>query len=169
VGAVIGGAVLGGFTAVASRAVSSVPAGPRWLAAAAVAAVLVLLDAGHRLPAWRRQVDVRWLSEYRGWVVGLGYGVQLGAAVFTVVPTAATWVMLVVAVASASPAVALCICLAFAVVRALPVLALRRVSTVESLRGVHHRLAALAAPVDRTTRTFTGVAVAVMAVAGGLG
>src|ERR1700686_1677931 len=40
-------------------------------------AVAIVLDArGRRVPGPRRQVNERWLDEYRGWVYGLGYGSQ---------------------------------------------------------------------------------------------
>src|SRR6266446_10985586 len=37
-----------------------------------------------RLPTIRRQVDEAWLGIYRGWVYGVGYGVQLGRGVGTI-------------------------------------------------------------------------------------
>ncbi|MDX6449256.1 MAG: hypothetical protein QOD08_1719, partial [Gaiellaceae bacterium] len=42
---------------------------------------------GLRLPTHRRQVDEEWLTRYRGWVYGLGFGFQLGLALVTVVNT----------------------------------------------------------------------------------
>ena len=36
---------------------------------------------GRRLPSWRRQVNEDWLVGYRPWVVGGGFGLQLGAGV----------------------------------------------------------------------------------------
>src|SRR6478735_3525117 len=61
-------------------------------ATATVLAVLLvaglLLDRGvasRRLPSWRRQVDENWLSGYRGWVYGVGFGTQLGFGVVTIV------------------------------------------------------------------------------------
>ena len=43
-------------------------------------------------PGPRRQVNERWLDEYRGWVYGLGFGAQLGLGVTTVITSAATYV-----------------------------------------------------------------------------
>src|SRR5690348_16039756 len=110
VGAAAGGAALGAAAAGLAVLVSPVASWFRWTVVLVVAIVVVGLGEVQRLPSWRRQVDVRWLSEYRGWVVGLGYGAQLGAAVVTVVPTAATWLTLLIAVASGSTAVALVLC-----------------------------------------------------------
>ncbi|MGA2928047.1 MAG: hypothetical protein ABSG43_19040, partial [Solirubrobacteraceae bacterium] len=47
---------------------------PRFALLGAAALAAVVLDAGVRgVPGPRRQVDERWLDEYRGWVYGLGY------------------------------------------------------------------------------------------------
>jgi hypothetical protein len=35
--------------------------------------------SGSGCPSWQRQVDERWLTTYRGWVYGAGFGFQLGA------------------------------------------------------------------------------------------
>ena len=58
----------------------------------AVVSVVLLASAlfdlgGGRMPG-RRQVDERWLTKYRGWVYGLGFGAQLGFGFVTVVNTA---------------------------------------------------------------------------------
>src|SRR5437868_11722777 len=55
---------------------------------ALLAGALVLaavLDALHAVPGPRRQVNERWLDEFRGWVYGIGFGGQLGIGVTTVV------------------------------------------------------------------------------------
>jgi hypothetical protein len=55
------------------------------------ALVALALDLSPRpVPGPRRQVDDRWRDQYRGWVYGLGYGVQLGVGVTTIVSSAAT-------------------------------------------------------------------------------
>src|SRR5947209_18623871 len=41
--------------------------------------------AGLRLPTVHRQVDKDWVARYRGWVVGAGFGAQLGLGVVTIV------------------------------------------------------------------------------------
>src|SRR3954453_19341957 len=55
------------------------------LVAAAVCALAAVADLVHRLPTIHRQVDEDWLSRYRGWVYGAGYGAQLGVGVATIV------------------------------------------------------------------------------------
>src|SRR5437763_6351897 len=81
VGALLGGAALGAVAGAGAWVASAASTPVRWVVAVVVAVVVVARSELGRLPSWRRQVDVRWLSEYRGGVVGLGYGAQLGAAV----------------------------------------------------------------------------------------
>jgi hypothetical protein len=65
--------------------------------ALALLAALALDVRDSAVPGPRRQVDERWLDQYRGWVYGLGYGSQLGMGVVTVVTSAATYVTLLCA------------------------------------------------------------------------
>src|SRR4051812_13372293 len=60
------------------------------LAGAAVLAAIVD-RSGRRIPSWHRQVNEDWLTQYRGWVYGVGFGVQLGIGVLTIVTTAAVY------------------------------------------------------------------------------
>src|SRR5664279_1224586 len=76
----------------------------RFAALAVALLAAIALDAGGaRVPGPRRQVDERWLDEFRGWVYGLGYGAQLGLGVSTVVSSAATYVALLAALLCADP------------------------------------------------------------------
>ena len=56
-----------------------------------------MVDTGLRIPIPRptRQVNRGWLTTYRGWVYGVGFGVQLGMGFVTIVSTAATYVVFV--------------------------------------------------------------------------
>jgi uncharacterized membrane protein YdjX (TVP38/TMEM64 family) len=122
------------------------------VALAALAVAGIALDRGVlglRLPSWQRQVDENWLSTYRGWVYGFGYGVQLGSAVATIVPRSITYVALGAAVLTGSVTGGLVIGGVFGLVRALPLLATARVRTAEALRGLHRRVDRLRRPVDR--------------------
>src|SRR6266542_2721712 len=61
---------------------------------ALVVALGVVLDLGAfgaRLPTVRRQVNEEWLHRYRGWVYGLGFGIQLGVGFSTVVEISAVY------------------------------------------------------------------------------
>ena len=94
---------------------------------------------GSRLPTNHRQVNERWLDEYRGWVYGLGYGFQLGLGVVTIVTSAATYLTFVAAFLCHSVLGGLAIGLTFGLVRALPVLLTAPVRTPAALRGLLRR------------------------------
>jgi hypothetical protein len=98
------------------------------LGAAALAAALVD-RAGVRIPSWRRQVNEDWLTEYRGWVYGLGFGLQLGLGVVTIVTTASVYLTWAAVLLSARPGAGAVIGVAFGAARALPVLAGGRLRT----------------------------------------
>src|SRR5205807_4975549 len=103
-GSVVAAVAVGALTGELGRLTWPGPSG-RWeprLAVLAVAlAAAIALDAGAgagaggiRIPSVRRQVNEDWLREYRGWVYGLGFGLQLGLGVSTIVTTAAVYVTL---------------------------------------------------------------------------
>ncbi len=151
-GSVVGGAVIGTALGALGRllhggldALGVGPSGAVVLVTLAVLCVVgVLLDlqvGGRRLPTWHRQVNEDWLVRYRGWVVGLGFGFQLGLAVATIVTTATVYVALAAALLSGSIVVGLVIGVVFGLTRALPILAARRVHDVTRLRAQHQRLA----------------------------
>ena len=85
---------------------------------------------GCRVPSWRRQVNEDWLTEYRGWVYGVGFGAQLGLGVVTIVTTASVYLTWAARSLVASPASrARLLGAAFGLARAVPVLAGGRVRT----------------------------------------
>jgi hypothetical protein len=174
-GSLLGGAVLG---ALAGAVGSALP--DRWLgsplAAWVVVALLLLglvvdLRSGEQgPPSWRRQVDEAWLARYRGWVYGLGFGVQLGLGVVTIVTSSTVYATVVLAALTGSTTGGALLGLVFGGVRALPVLALRRVDDRAELHRVFARLERLRGPADAVARgALVGAALAVPAlvVAGG--
>ena len=108
---------------------------------------------GMRLPTLRRQVDERWIGRYRGWVVGAGFGFQLGLGVATIITASATWAALTAAAASQSVPGGALVGLVFGGVRAVPLLVAGRTSTPDAVRRLHLRVAALSRPVDRVIRS----------------
>ena len=97
-GAAIGGA-LGGLGALLG--VGFDPVG--MIALAVLAVVGFAVDGawfGLRVPGLRRQVDEDWLTRYRGWVYGAGYGAQLGVGFATIVESMLTWVVFACALLS---------------------------------------------------------------------
>ena len=56
-----------------------------------------------RLPIHRRQVNERWLDQYRPWVYGAGFGWQIGTGLSTYITTAAVYLMVVLGALTAGP------------------------------------------------------------------
>ena len=161
VGHLVGGAALGaplaglalGIGALGDTSDSSVA-----IAIALAATLAVLGDlVGVALPG-RRQVDERWLNTYRGWVYGLGFGVQLGLGFVTVVNT----LLFVVVVATApllGPGPAFGIGVVYGAGRAAMALLNGRIRSIEQLKALHRRL-------DETDRTIRYVSSGLVVAAG---
>jgi hypothetical protein len=155
-GSTAGGAALGGTAGLmgllARRAIH--PSAMVALLAVAVAALGALaIDARQtgRVPSIRRQVNEDWLRQYRSWVYGLGFGLQLGVGVATVVTSASIYLVIVVALCAPNVGLAVAIGAAFGVVRALPVLLTARVKTFAQLGRLHQWLASLQPGARRLT------------------
>ena len=86
-GSLLGGAAVGGLLG----AVGQLLLRPLPLVAALVCLAAAVADLAGLLPHGRRQVDDTWLTRYRGWVYGFGFGSQLGVGVVTIVTSAATY------------------------------------------------------------------------------
>jgi len=91
-------------------------------------------------PGIHRQVDENWLSKYRGWVYGFGFGVQLGTGMATIVTTAAIYSMMGMLVLVGDPVLGLSVGATFGLARSLPVLLVARASTFGRLSEVMARL-----------------------------
>src|SRR5579872_1550322 len=81
-----------------------------------VAGAADLLGPG-RVVTVRRQVDEDWLTRYRGWVYGVGFGAQLGVGVVTVVTTATVYAWLVAAALAGSVVAGVVVGVAFGAAR----------------------------------------------------
>lgn len=101
-GSLVGGVALGSFSGLVG---SGLPAGSwRAFAVIVVSLVGVWLDIVDRQPlSIHRQVDENWLTKYRGWFYGLGFGFQLGLGVVTIITTASVYTTIALAVLSGSP------------------------------------------------------------------
>lgn len=165
-GAAVGGAAVGTLAGAVGAALqpSTAVANGGALVVALLALLFDLRVGGLRLPTVKRQVNERWLDDYRGWVYGVGYGAQLGAGVVTIVTTAAIYAALVLATLTGSVAGGALIGLVFGLVRGASVLITARTSDAGSLRALHRRMARVAP----TTRNATLAIYAVGAVAAGL-
>lgn len=129
--------------------------------------VLDLRAGGHAVPSWRRQVDEGWIGAYRGWVTGTGFGFQLGLGIVTIVTSTTTYAVLVLEVLSGRWWSGALIGLCFGLVRALPLLLVRRIQTPEALHRLFRRLDVWARPMDRVaeaTLALTALALLLTAV-----
>lgn len=152
-----------------------VPERWRWspvglLLAAALLLAGLLLDlgvGGARLPSWRRQVERSWVGRYRGWVVGVGFGAQLGLGVVTIVTSSTVYATWLLAALGGSPAGGALVGGVFGLVRALPLALTARVHTRAQLWDVLRAVERHAPRADRVARltillgvaALTGVAV----------
>lgn len=156
------GAVLGGVGAL-------LPALPALVLGGLVCLLAALADlAPWRLPGGRRQVDEDWLTRYRGWVYGAGFGYQLGLGVVTVVTSAATYAVLALALLTQSLAAGLLLGAVFGAARAVPALLLRRVDSYAGIRALAAGLERRAPAAARATVALLGVGGAVLLTGGAL-
>ncbi len=117
---------------------------------ATVGAVALVFDlTGHRLPSVHRQVNEDWLTEFRGWVYGFGFGVQLGAGVTTYITSTAVAVWLATMAFSGSLMSSVVIGATFGLVRGLSILAARRIDSPARLVEFHRALQRSAPTVAR--------------------
>jgi hypothetical protein len=166
-GSLVGGLALGGlFALLGSLVPGPVRAAPATFVV--VAALLLLglaLDlrvGGATLPSWRRQVDVAWLDRYRGWVMGLGFGGQLGFGLVTIITSATTYAVALLAALSGDLRAGLVIGGVFGLVRAQPSLLMARVRDREALHGVFALVERWARPVDLVAMVALGGAALVL-------
>jgi hypothetical protein len=179
-GSVAGGAALGGLLALAGLLLATVarPPAPVVLGAAALAAAAgFVADLGpggpggpagpggrFALPTVRRQVNEDWLDTYRGWVVGVGFGAQLGAGLATIVTSAAVHLVFVLALLAGSvqtpagPWAGLALGALFGLARALPLLAAGAATGPAGLSALHRRLERLAPTAHRLTIALLALA-----------
>ena len=171
VGGLAGGATIGSLAAAISSALRRTLGGDAALTILAVVALAGLAAELHlgpmRIPTLQRQVDERWITTYRGWVYGIGFGFQLGLGVATIVTTSAVWTMLVASALAAHPAVGLLAGLVFGGIRGASVLSTRRIEDPSALRRLHRGIADRSAAVARAT-TVIVAAVAATAVLGAI-
>jgi hypothetical protein len=144
VGGTVGGATLGAAMAGLAGVVRSVDPSPTVVGLLAVGAALIAAasDAGivgFRLPIHRRQVNERWLDQYRPWVYGGGFGWQIGSGLATYITTAAVYLVVVLGALTADPVAALAVGTGFGLLRGSAVLLTRRMTDPSALRRFHRR------------------------------
>jgi MFS family permease len=154
-GALAGGLVAGGVAGMLGWAIMAgiaVPSSAVLSIAAIVMAAAVAFDLrlfGLRLPSTKRQVDENWLNEYRGWVYGVGYGVQLGSGVVTVVNSAAVYATFALAFLTGSVAAGLVIGGTLGLLRGVAIVPGRSINSPHGLHEFHRRLDRMAVSTAR--------------------
>lgn len=173
IGSLAGGLALGAVSAIIGLAL---PTHVRTSASALVLVALLLLaglafDLGvlrRAVPSWRRQVDEQWLTRYRGWVYGIGFGAQLGFGLVTIITSATTYAVVLLAALTGNWGAALAIGAVFGVVRALPSVLMARVHSRHELHAVFGLVERWARPADMVARvSLGGAALALLAAAMG--
>jgi hypothetical protein len=163
-GSGLAGATVGLLFGLAGRLLLPPPGPPAlWALGVAIAAGWALDRgvAGLGLPSIRRQVNETWLRRYRGWVYGMGFGLQLGAGVVTIVTISAVYLVFVGALLTGSPMDGLLIGAAFGIIRAATIAPAARVRTPGQLATVAAGLARW----DRTSRRLASASLVALAVA----
>jgi MFS family permease len=132
-GSIVGGAVLG----LLGGGLGLLLPGGRWrfFAVAIVAVAGAGFDLARREPpSWRRQVNENWLTQYRGWVYGFGFGTQLGLGLVTIITSASVYSLVAIMVLTGPLSLAVLIGLVFGVTRASIILIGLRLHDPRSLR-----------------------------------
>jgi hypothetical protein len=122
------------------------------LAAALGAGVAWELGRGS-VPGPRRQVNERWLDEYRRWIYAAGFGAQLGTGVVTIVASSAVYAVWAAAFLSASPSAGVAIGAAGGAMRGATLLVGARTRTPQALMSLHERMYSIQRPVRRGALT----------------
>lgn len=165
-GTLAGGASLGAVLGAVGRSLPvTLDEGWRLSALALAGVVAAVWDLKVRRFPVRRQVNEDWLSAFRPWVYGWGYGLQLGAAVVTAVNTALIPMFMLAALLTRDPMSGLLVGAAFGAIRGLTVTLNRRVRSSADLARLHRRLDDLAQGARRLGALAAALLAAMSAVA----
>jgi len=134
-----GGAVMGAALGGVGSVLPGIGSRTEVLVVAALALVAAVSDLRGPPPSLHRQVDEAWLTRYRDWVCGVGFGFQLGLGAVTIVTSASVYLTWLLEVLVASPVKGMAVGLVFGVMRALPLLSTRRIVDAATLRSSHRR------------------------------
>jgi hypothetical protein len=161
VGGAIGGAAIGAMAGTLGAALvglSGVGADARLWALAIALVAACALDVWGRFPTPHRQVNEDWLTMYRDWVYGLGFGMQLGFGLATIVTSASIFALLVAAALTGSIAGGVLLGAVFGTLRTATVLFGMRVRTFEASA----KLAAVLERLEQPVRVVTPVSLAAL-------
>jgi hypothetical protein len=155
VGGLVGGLALA-TALIALRELGSLlpPAAALAVGFAGVGALAAAAAQGSTPPSLERQVDHRWLDEYRGWVIGAGFGFQLGAGVLTRISSFALYLLFLCALLGAPRSALLIAAIGYAALRGISAAPGGWVNNPHDLQHLTHIIARyepLAAKIGRAT------------------
>jgi MFS family permease len=155
-GGVLGGVTLGTVAALLALGVHAMHLTPRELSMIALGLSLVTVASdiglrGFRLPVHHRQVNERWLDQFRPWVYGAGFGWQIGSGLATYIVTAAVYLMVGLSALIGNPWLAVGVGALFGLVRGLAVYLGRHITSSDALRTFHQWFNDLGPTVRRAT------------------
>ena len=165
----VGAIGAGAFGGTLLGAVGSLLPGSGWRApVVAVVLVAALVIDGtslrRRMPLTKRQVNEDWLTRYRGWVYGFGFGAQLGLGFITLVACAAIYATFAVEFVGGSAAAGAAIGAVFGATKAATLIPTRAARDPQSLMALHRRLLRLEPGAQRAV--VVAEVLALVAVAG---
>ncbi len=146
IGSTLGGALAGaGFGVLGSALRSAVEIDQSLILTigASLAALGIAFDlglGGLKLPSLHRQVNEDWLTTYRSWVYGLGWGLQLGFGLMTIVPSASIYMMFALILLNGSWLGGIVVGTFFGLARASMIFMMVRVDSPDRLRAAHRSL-----------------------------
>ena len=165
-GSLAGGLAMGALAALLGSTLPDAVRTSRWTLLVVAVVVLVGLVVDLRnapsVPSWRRQVDVDWLTRYRGWVYGAGYGAQLGFGLVTIITSTTTYAAALLAALTGHLGAGLAVGATFGVVRALPSLLMARVTDRDGLHRSFDRVERWTNPAAVIAKVALGGAAAVL-------
>jgi cobalamin synthase len=143
-GGLAGGVTLGALAAALAAAVRALAPSSLSLAVLALGGAVITVAAelglgGFRIPVHHRQVNERWLDQFRPWVYAGGFGWQVGTGLATYIMTPALYLMILLSVLTSAPWVALAVGALFGLARGLAVLLGRHLTDPASLAQFHRR------------------------------
>jgi hypothetical protein len=169
VGSLAGGLAVGGIAALLGSALPDAARTSSWSLVAVAVLLLVGLAIDLRglpsVPSWRRQVDEQWLTRYRGWVYGVGFGAQLGFGLVTIITSTTTYAVVLLAALTGHLGAGLAIGATFGVGRALPSLLMARVADPAALHAVFGRVERWAKPAQVVAKVALGLTSAALVAA----
>lgn len=164
VGGALGGAAIGaaaGLVGIALLQLAGAGLDARLAALGVVLAAACLMDATGTIPTPHRQVNEDWLALYRDWVYGIGFGLQLGSGVATIVTTASIFALLGAAALTGSVAGGALLGAAFGALRASTVLFGMRIQSPAHLAALDEALVRW----ERPAKLGTPIALALLGAA----